>query len=53
MARSEDSLVAYTWMHYLNDTSKPEYICFLPMVKSGVKALDTVEAFIKAGIDDY
>jgi len=40
-------------MHFLNNTDQPEWILELPMTKAAVKALDTVEAFIKQGIDGY
>jgi hypothetical protein len=40
-------------MHFLNHTDQPEWILELPMTKAGVKALDTVEAFVKQGVDGY
>lgn len=50
--RSEDDLVAFSWAKYLNNTDKPEWIIFLPMVKSAVRAMDTVEQFLGAGVND-
>lgn len=50
--RSEDDLVAFSWAKYLNNTDKPEWIIFLPMVKSAVRAMDTIEEFIGTGIAD-
>jgi PhoPQ-activated pathogenicity-related protein len=45
--RSEDASIAFTWLHFLNDpTSDSEYILRMPMTKAGVKALDTIEAFL-------
>lgn len=38
--RSEDSIIAYTWDHYLNDMSQPEWLVRFPMVKAAVKAMD-------------
>lgn len=42
----EDGLIAYTWAHFLNDTSQPYWLARLPMVKASVRALDTISAFI-------
>jgi len=45
--RTEDSSIAYTWLHFLNDpTSDAEYLLRMPMTKAGVKALDTIQAFL-------
>jgi PhoPQ-activated pathogenicity-related protein len=43
--RSEDAMVAYTWAHFLNDTTNPEWLARLPMTKACVRAMDTVQAF--------
>ena len=43
--RSEDGLVALTWRHFLNDTSKPFWIAHLPMTRAAYKALDTIQDF--------
>jgi len=46
-ARSEDSSIAFTWWHYMNDpTHDSEYLLRLPMTKAGVKALDTITEFL-------
>lgn len=37
--RSEDSLIAYTWAHFINDTSDPIWLARLPMTKAVVKAM--------------
>lgn len=37
--RVEDALIAYGWSHFINDTSKPEWLPRLPMVKSVIKAM--------------
>lgn len=42
----EDGLIAYTWAHFLNDTTQPFWLARLPMVKAAVRALDTLTAFI-------
>ena len=45
--RPEDASIAFTWLHFLNDpTSDAEYLLRMPMTKAGVKALDTIEAFL-------
>jgi PhoPQ-activated pathogenicity-related protein len=47
MQRSEDAFVAFTWTKYLNDTTKPGVLNMLPMAKSGVRGLDTMQDFCK------
>jgi len=45
-ARIEDDILSYGWARYLNDTQKdPLWITKLAMVKSVVKAMDTVQLF--------
>ncbi|XP_077980688.1 autocrine proliferation repressor protein A-like [Glandiceps talaboti] len=46
-SRSEDGIIAYTWRHYLDDPSQPEYILRLPMTKAVVRAMDTITDFGK------
>ena len=48
--RGEDDLVAFSWAKFLNNTDDPEWIIFLPMAKAAVRAMDTVEAFLAAGV---
>jgi len=45
--RFEDDLIAYTWRHFLNDTSDPTWLARLPMTKAIVKAMDCVQEFGK------
>jgi PhoPQ-activated pathogenicity-related protein len=45
--RSEDAFVAFTWKRYLNDTTRPAVLNMLPMAKSGVRGLDTMQDFCK------
>jgi len=45
--RVEDALIAYTWSHFLNDTSNPTWLARLPMTKAAVRAMDTVTALSK------
>ena len=45
--RIENALIAFTWLHFLNDADQDaEYLLRLPMVKSAVKAMDTVTYFL-------
>jgi PhoPQ-activated pathogenicity-related protein len=44
VARSEDSIVAYTWDQYISDPAKNAYWpVFLPMVKAAQKAMDAIQ----------
>ncbi|KYQ99759.1 PhoPQ-activated pathogenicity-related protein [Tieghemostelium lacteum] len=43
--RIEDGLIAYTWRHFLNDTSDPIWLARLPMTKAVVKAMDAIQEF--------
>ncbi|EFC36420.1 predicted protein [Naegleria gruberi] len=45
--RAEDGIVAFTWRHFMNDTSKPYWIAHLPMTRAGQKGLDTIQDFAK------
>ena len=52
--RSEDSFCAYTWAHYMNTHPKSvEYVSLLPMVKSVVKAMDTITAFRNGKVKQF
>jgi PhoPQ-activated pathogenicity-related protein len=43
--RVEDAIIAFTWAHFLNDTSNPYWLLRLPMTKAVVRAMDTIQAF--------
>lgn len=45
-SRTEDAIVAFTWDHYLNDPSNPEWLIYFPMVKASVRALDAMTEFV-------
>eukprot|EP00055_Hartaetosiga_balthica_P018470 m.134444 g.134444 ORF g.134444 m.134444 type:complete len:504 (+) comp9605_c0_seq1:141-1652(+) len=45
--RTEDAIIAYTWNHFLNDPSEPEWLLRLPMTKASVRAMDTITAFMQ------
>lgn len=44
-SRSEDAIIAYTWDHFLKDTSQPEWLLRFPMVKATLRAMDTITDF--------
>lgn len=44
--RSEDGLIGFTWWHFLNDPTQPNWIAFFPMVKAAIRAMDTITAFV-------
>jgi PhoPQ-activated pathogenicity-related protein len=45
-SRGEDAIIAYTWDHFLNDPSKPEWLLRFPMVKASLRAMDAVTEFV-------
>ncbi|CAD5123088.1 DgyrCDS11464 [Dimorphilus gyrociliatus] len=45
--RVEDSLIALTWRLYLEDPTSKDILLRLPMTKAVVKAMDTIEDFIR------
>jgi len=45
-SRSEDAVIAFTWAHFLDDTSRPDWLVRFPMVKASVKAMDAVTEFV-------
>jgi PhoPQ-activated pathogenicity-related protein len=46
-SRSEDAIIAFTWDHFLNDPSKPEWLVRFPMVKASLRAMDAMSEFVK------
>lgn len=45
-ARKEDAIIAYTWKKYM-ETGDEEWPLRLPMTKAAVRAMDTVQDFLK------
>jgi PhoPQ-activated pathogenicity-related protein len=44
--RKEDAIIAYTWEHFLKNTSSdPNWLLQFPQVKSAVRAMDAVQEF--------
>uniref|UniRef100_H2ZH05 Uncharacterized protein n=1 Tax=Ciona savignyi TaxID=51511 RepID=H2ZH05_CIOSA len=44
--RDEDAIIAFTWRHFIDDPTKPEWLLRLPMTKAAVKAMDAISAFV-------
>nr|XP_039256779.1 autocrine proliferation repressor protein A-like [Styela clava] len=45
-SRTEDGIIAYTWRHFIDDPTKPEWLLRMPMTKASVKAMDAVTDFV-------
>jgi len=45
--RREDAIIAFTWQHFVNNPTHPEWLLRMPMTKAGVRGLDTLAAFTK------
>ena len=45
-SRTEDGIIAYTWDHFLNDPSQPEWLLRFPMVKASLRAMDAIKEFV-------
>jgi PhoPQ-activated pathogenicity-related protein len=46
-SRTEDAIIAYTWDHFLKDPTTPNWLVRFPMVKSVIRAMDTVTEFVE------
>lgn len=44
-SRTEDAVIAFTWDHFLNDPSQPEWLLRFPMVKASLRAMDAITDF--------
>lgn len=44
-SRTEDAVIAFTWDHFLKDTTQPEWLLRFPMVKASLRAMDTITDF--------
>mmetsp|Transcript_34025 Transcript_34025/g.43883 ORF Transcript_34025/g.43883 Transcript_34025/m.43883 type:complete len:532 (-) Transcript_34025:234-1829(-) len=47
-SRSEDAIIAFTWDHFLKDSSDPTWLVRFPMVKAVLRAMDTVTDFVES-----
>jgi PhoPQ-activated pathogenicity-related protein len=45
-SRTEDAIIAFTWDHFLNDPSQPEWLVRFPMVKASLRAMDAMKEFM-------
>jgi len=47
-SRSEDSIIAYTWDHYIAHPDQPDWLVRFPMVKASLRAMDAIKEFTQA-----
>uniref|UniRef100_A0A914BWJ8 Uncharacterized protein n=1 Tax=Acrobeloides nanus TaxID=290746 RepID=A0A914BWJ8_9BILA len=45
-------MIAFTWQHFLDDPSKPEWLLRFPMVKASLRAMDTITAFVSQDLPE-
>lgn len=45
-SRTEDSIIAFTWDHFLNNPEQPEWLVRFPMVKATLRAMDAITEFV-------
>jgi PhoPQ-activated pathogenicity-related protein len=50
--RGEDAIIAFTWDHFLNDPSQPEWLVRFPMVKASLRAMDAIADFMKTKLPE-
>ena len=43
--RQEDATIAFTWDHFIKDSSDPTWLLRFPMTKAAVRAFDTMQTF--------
>lgn len=48
--RGEDSIIAYTWDHFLKNLEEPEWLLRFPMVKASLRAMDTMTSFARENL---
>jgi len=48
----EDGLIAYTWMDYVRNPSRPDYLATFPMVKTAVAAMDAITEYSAKKVSD-
>lgn len=51
-SRTEDAVIAYTWDHFLNDPTQPEWLLRFPMVKASLRAMDATKEFMQATLPE-
>lgn len=51
-SRTEDAIIAFTWDHFLNDPSQPNWLVRFPMVKASIRAMDTIQEFVRTKLPE-
>ncbi|XP_077979950.1 autocrine proliferation repressor protein A-like [Glandiceps talaboti] len=46
-SRTEDGIIAYTWKHFIDDPTQPDWLLRMPMTKATVRAMDTIADIAK------
>ncbi|XP_006811763.1 autocrine proliferation repressor protein A-like [Saccoglossus kowalevskii] len=46
-SRTEDGIIAYTWKHFIQYPTQPDWLLRNPMTKAAVRAMDTITDFAK------
>eukprot|EP01129_Flabellula_baltica_P010721 TRINITY_DN4561_c0_g1_i1.p1 TRINITY_DN4561_c0_g1~~TRINITY_DN4561_c0_g1_i1.p1 ORF type:complete len:481 (-),score=107.63 TRINITY_DN4561_c0_g1_i1:43-1485(-) len=44
--RTEDAIIAFTWWHFMKNTSDPNWLLRLPMTNAVVKCMDMIQDFV-------
>ena len=44
--RKADEMVSWTWRQYLENPDNPELLCWFPMVKASLRAMDMTEQIV-------
>jgi len=53
VGRTEDKMIAWTWRTFLDTPNpNPEMVARMPMTKSGVRAMDAINDFVKKELGD-
>jgi PhoPQ-activated pathogenicity-related protein len=46
-SRTEDAIIAFTWAHFLDNPTDPNWLVRFPMVKASVRAMDAMKEFVQ------
>lgn len=44
--RREDAIIAWTWLHFVENTNEPDWLARYPMTKASIKAIDAIQEFM-------
>uniref|UniRef100_A0A914C0A9 Uncharacterized protein n=1 Tax=Acrobeloides nanus TaxID=290746 RepID=A0A914C0A9_9BILA len=50
--RDEDAVIAFTWRHFIDDPTDPNWLVRFPMVKAPILAMDTITAFVSQNLGE-